>query len=486
MCIQRFISALFAAIVIMPIFHACGGTSDTSGDTEIPVASISISQATAEMVIGETAQLRATITPSNATDKTIIWASSKQSVATIDQNGLVTAVSEGESTITVSAGGKNATCLVTVSSPIVPVSSIELDKNLVIMQVGTEVNLIATVLPSNATDNTVSWSSSDNAIATVDNGTVKGVSSGEAIITARAGEQSATCKVTVEKNADVISGDTYYTNESSVYQLVCSVYSSYASFYLDMSKLEDDLVAGKFANLNPSSSVIRNLWAKAYQVLSRANQVYDGLDSRDVFPEYKAHAQLIRGLIGYHLATLWGDVPYPRAPLSVDVIPSPKERQSILEDALEDIKNVHPDFEQPFSKQSVQKSHYINDDARRLMEAVALLTLGKKSDAKALLEPLASSDGLPEQIFVLFDTLQQSYAVYTKQIVTPLYKESNNEIEGLLSIWTENKLSYGYWEMLKRIGKAKEVSGCEDYQLLLPIPQTELDRNYNLKQNPGY
>jgi len=167
----------------------------------VPVSSITISQPAAEMIVGEIVQLKATILPNNATDKTIYWASSKQSVATISENGLLTAIAEGQSTITATAGGKTASCHVSVSNIIIKVSSISLNKTELYLVEGDEETLTVTVKPNNASDKTVEWSSSAPKIADVKDGKVTAIEEGEATITAKAEDIIATCKVVVEKKA---------------------------------------------------------------------------------------------------------------------------------------------------------------------------------------------------------------------------------------------------------------------------------------------
>ena len=174
-------------------------------EKDIAITSVSISQPTAEMLIGETIQLSATILPNDATDKTVVWASSKQSVATISSTGLVTAIAEGSSTITATAGGKFGSCTVTVSKRIVEVGSIELNKSSLALTEGDSEILAAVVKPNDATDKTVAWYSSDASIAAIDNGKVTAIKEGSATITARAGEKSATCAVTVSKKVIAIT-----------------------------------------------------------------------------------------------------------------------------------------------------------------------------------------------------------------------------------------------------------------------------------------
>ena len=94
---------------MLPLIWSCSGYFQ-----EIPIEAVTISPPSAEMGIGETLTLTVTVSPSNATGGKIIWASSKTSVATVDQNGNVLAVAEGSSTITATIGRKVGSCVVTV------------------------------------------------------------------------------------------------------------------------------------------------------------------------------------------------------------------------------------------------------------------------------------------------------------------------------------------------------------------------------------
>ena len=138
--------------------------------------------------IGKIKQLTATITPSSGTLKTVSWSSNDAAVATVDNTGLVTAVSEGRATITAATtdgSGLNATCDVTVNPPI-PVTTVTIDEPEAALYAGGKIKLTATVLPENATYKTLSWTSSDSSVATVADGVVTGVAKGTATITATA------------------------------------------------------------------------------------------------------------------------------------------------------------------------------------------------------------------------------------------------------------------------------------------------------------
>ena len=158
------------------------------------VSSITLDKSTASLEVGETVTLTATVGPDDATDKAVTWTTSDATVATVS-NGVVTAKKLGTATITAKAGDKTATCSITV----VPteVSSITLDNSSASLKVGETVTLIATVGPEDATDKTVTWTTSDATVATVSNGVVTAKKLGTATITAKAGEKTATCSITV-------------------------------------------------------------------------------------------------------------------------------------------------------------------------------------------------------------------------------------------------------------------------------------------------
>ena len=183
--------AIFAMLLV-----AC---DKTNREEEVPVASISLRPTYAELILGESLSLTAKVEPENATDKKIVWESSTPAVVSVTQNGVVTAESLGEVTITARAGGKAATSMIKVIQRVVPVTSLTLDHASLEMIEGDEATLVATVAPDNATDKTVTWSSSNEQVATVAGGKVKALKEGSATITAKAGEKTATCAVTVSK-----------------------------------------------------------------------------------------------------------------------------------------------------------------------------------------------------------------------------------------------------------------------------------------------
>ena len=174
-----------------------------------PVTSIALSESALTLKVNETKTLTASI-PEDAGIKDIVWSSSDQSVATVDPAGKVTAVAKGSCLITATAAdgsGVKAECQVTV---VQPVTSITLNNTTLTLEVGKAQTLTATVLPADATNKALTWSSSNTAVATVStSGKVTAVASGTCTVTATAKDGSgvkAECQVTVEQ---AINGHEY-------------------------------------------------------------------------------------------------------------------------------------------------------------------------------------------------------------------------------------------------------------------------------------
>ena len=193
---RKFVSSLLkvlAAVTVIGAMAACGPKEDPV----VAVTGISLNPSSVSLEVGGTASLSATVTPSNATDKSVTWSSSNAGVASV-AGGVVTAVAEGSATVTATAGGKSAKCEVKVTAKTVAVTGVSLNKTSLALNPGASFQLEATVTPANATDKTVSWTSGDASKVTVENGLVKAVSPGTVTVTAKAGSASAKCEVKVQ------------------------------------------------------------------------------------------------------------------------------------------------------------------------------------------------------------------------------------------------------------------------------------------------
>jgi uncharacterized protein YjdB len=172
-------------------------TTPASSPIVVPVTGVSLDQTSLSGHVGASATLTATVSPSNATNKNVTWSTDNPSVATVS-DGVVSFVGEGNATITVTTenGNRTATCYVTVT---IPVTSVSLNQTSLSLELNGTVQLTATVYPTNATNQAVSWSSSNTSVATVSSGLVTVHSAGTTHITVTTadGNKTATCVVNV-------------------------------------------------------------------------------------------------------------------------------------------------------------------------------------------------------------------------------------------------------------------------------------------------
>lgn len=197
---------VFGLCLIISLFASCGG--DDNSPVEVPdvaVKGVSLSSNSLKIEKGTTNELRALITPTNATNKNVIWVSSNSSVATISNTGLITAVSPGTTIISVVTmdGQYKAECNVTVLSK---VQSITLDKTELTIVEGGEETLVAAILPEDASNKNVIWKSADESIAKVSStGVVTALKIGKTTVTATSedGHFNATCAINVESGTNI-------------------------------------------------------------------------------------------------------------------------------------------------------------------------------------------------------------------------------------------------------------------------------------------
>src|SRR5437016_5467184 len=192
------------AFAALTVAAAVGGCERATGPIGRPaaVASVDVTPATATARAGQTVQLSATPKDVNGlplSGRTVTWASSNTSVATVSNSGLVSGVTPGTATITATSEGTSGTSSVTVTN--VPVARVEVTPPSASVQAGQTVQLTATPKDANGaplSGRTVTWSSSNTAVAAVSNsGLVSGVTPGSATITATSEGKSGTSSISV-------------------------------------------------------------------------------------------------------------------------------------------------------------------------------------------------------------------------------------------------------------------------------------------------
>ena len=229
------------------------------------VTEIELSENDITLAEEQTVKLSATVLPANADNKILDWSSSNTTVASVAQDGTVTALTQGEAIITAKAtdgSETSASCRVTV---VKPVENIAFDKSWLELKIGETYDLVAEITPADATNTTLEWESSDENVVTVENGTVTALTQGEVIITAKAtdgSETSASCRVTVIKPVESIALDKSWVElkTGETYDLVAEITPADATNITLEWESSDENVAtvenGTVTALNPGETVI--------------------------------------------------------------------------------------------------------------------------------------------------------------------------------------------------------------------------------------
>ncbi|MDR1800606.1 MAG: Ig-like domain-containing protein [Lachnospiraceae bacterium] len=266
---------------------------DTNGAqyTTVPV-DIDLGDYRKEMIVGESQLLSVTILPETVIDKAVSFSSSNEAVASINMLGRISALSVGTAIIVVQAGEVEKEIQIAVKSPettpFVPVTNIEVVGLKDTLKVDETIELSATVLPQNATNKDIVFSSSNNTIATVSsNGQIKGIAQGQAVITASVGEFCKSWTITVKKQTQSINVKKEYIimKVAETYQLGASVLPKDADQALTYETTQPEIlqVSSKgvvTAKSKGSGSVIISSWDSSKVVTIIVNDTSDSDESQ--------------------------------------------------------------------------------------------------------------------------------------------------------------------------------------------------------------
>ena len=228
----------------------------------IAVTGVTLDKSTESLVAGDTTTLTATISPTNATNKNVTWSANNQNV-TLTPNGLscgVEGATAGTSVVTVTTadGSFTATCNITITASPIPVTAIALDKSTSSLEEGETEQLSVTFTPSDATDKSLTWTSSDNTVATVSNtGLVTAVSAGTAVITATTTNNiSDSCTYTVTTLVNPWIGKTITVDKQSGKNNNASLT---ALFPMDSDFNKDNYISYEINGINATNMISGSL-----------------------------------------------------------------------------------------------------------------------------------------------------------------------------------------------------------------------------------
>lgn len=183
------------SLACLGILAACSPKEENDG----AIKKVTVVPSEVTLAEGATESLSVSVEPSSASYTVISWESSDKSVATISKKGTLTAVAPGSATITATIDGVSGTCKVTVTQNTTAVTGVSLSETSLKLGINEEQTLTATVKPEDAANKNVTWTSSDEKIATVKDGLVTGIAVGSCKITVKTvdGGHEASCNVTV-------------------------------------------------------------------------------------------------------------------------------------------------------------------------------------------------------------------------------------------------------------------------------------------------
>lgn len=326
---KQFVKSMFPllGLVLCLTLTSCPDDPEFEG----PEFEMSLNKTTLALEVGKSETLVVSYNPSDTPNQGHSWGSSKPEIATVDETGKVTAKAIGECTVTARSltGNVTATCKVQVVDKIVRVTSVSLNKTSATLAIGEKLTLEANVLPSNATNKGVKWSSSSNEIAMVDSkGEVTAVSEGEATITVTTDDNSkkATCKLNIvpagvkfsEPTIENITSNSAYITGTvepigvkiSEMGICCSTKSTPT---VDSGKIMLSTTGGNIAvtieKLNPETTYYLRFYAIVNGIVKYGNQtVFETLPavtiSAPTFTDVMAHSATVKGTISANGSTL--------------------------------------------------------------------------------------------------------------------------------------------------------------------------------------
>lgn len=300
---------------------------------------------------------------------------------------------------------------------------------------------------------------------------------------------------------DSVNEDNFWITESNVQAAVFGIYAGLRDYEYKQLLLEKIRLTQKDFNeqpangINPNSREIADTWNAAYNVINRANIVIENLNSKEITGlnenkriAYINEAKVLRSIVFYNISQLWGKVPYITTYNPNDyneILNSPIlssiELCSKLNEDLQDIDIL------------LEGDGRITKETVNALRGEIALYMGNKKEAEYLLQDCQSDFYIQidrESTPLMYQLFGEKLSNYTPKKVELLFKEihtvTEDEKQYLLTEWKDSQLYWGYWIMLKRTEQAQKLSGCEEHELLMPIPQGKLDLMPSLVQNPGY
>ena len=320
-----------------------------------------------------------------------------------------------------------------------------------------------------------------------------------------------------EQNKDEYSASDDHKNVDTQYTpiiedldaIIKSRYEYLADFVKDQLYLEGLRVNDptKVHTITPDFQALHDVWMMAYTTVNMVNKIIQFIPSvqqtnptftAEQAKVYLAHAKCLRAFSHYNLAMLWGNVYIITEQITSTNEAINLERSSqeeVYQAAYTDIKEAVSNF--PASGTGLEDDSWFTRDAALMLKAEIELTLGLLTDAQTTLSSVSNNVllELPLSKPIADPNYSNIVSIYTPYHLNLFKQEAQGNQDGLAADWKTLPATqygtwvarYGYWAALKRLGKAQEVTGCYDYELLMPFFAADLVENVaGQEQNPGY
>ncbi|MBR5499156.1 MAG: RagB/SusD family nutrient uptake outer membrane protein [Bacteroidales bacterium] len=286
-----------------------------------------------------------------------------------------------------------------------------------------------------------------------------------------------------------------FKSEHEVTAAISSIYVSLCEYIENQNELEKlYLIDKNFAAITPKNTTNAKAWNAAYSTIVKANYCIRSLENsselleQEVIEKYIGITYALIGFTYKNMCEHWGNIPIITPYSSeTEMLPTANEEEVRMytNEALERSLNILEGYE-------ISDSRYISH-ASTLLAAAEVKANHDYNQAYEFSKRF--SELYQEDLVFELEATSGKIVIYTAKHAELFrgefaYHLGRWEEEGITDIiilldkWDPS--SYGYWAMLKRNKKLSEVTGCPEHMQHLPIPQYELDRNYNIIQNPGY
>jgi len=283
---------------------------------------------------------------------------------------------------------------------------------------------------------------------------------------------------------DPVTEEYPFLNDQEFLSVLNLAYESFAQFEYYQQTIETSQLKGEA--FNASSEIVYSAWQFAYSTITRLNLLINtiknnnsGLDI-DQYNKYVAEMTALRTFVFYQMTIMWGDVPYFTEPLDVDDYCTRTDKDKILSDIYQSLDDVFDMI------QNASDNMHMGKLSAQILLSEISVALGNYTRARSLLSEIGATTDEDYFVVMLPNPSDSNLKVYNNGYVSLLLNELDGNRASAGNEWFSCENVYGVWAALKRLSLAKDLTGCDDTHLLLPIPYNEILFNQMMTQNPGY